>query len=183
MRAPTGACACSCSCTTWEMDTCCLLRWRLTWHVNAQVVNAGAHRCVCVQLKLYHLAVAAVEKCEALAELEGAASVGPAPGAGPAFKVLKQLVHNWLLDTMQTGNRRALVHTSLLQPDAYVLTDKQHWWAALTCVHVCTASGPAKPGFLQKVGRLDKVVGTPAGHSLCMLEIGQGVRLMVIINI
>ncbi|CAL8464190.1 g3725 [Coccomyxa elongata] len=70
-----------------------------------EVVNAGAHRCVCVQLKLYHLAVAAVEKCEALAELEGAASVGPAPGAGPAFKVLKQLVHNWLLDTVQTGNR------------------------------------------------------------------------------
>lgn len=74
----------------------------------AQVVNAGAHRCVCVQLKLYHLAVAAVEKCEALAELEGATSVGPAPGAGPAFKVLKQLVHNWLLDTVQTGNRCVL---------------------------------------------------------------------------
>lgn len=72
-----------------------------------QVVASGAHRCVCVQLKLYHLAVAAVEKCEALAELEGAASVGPVSGAGPAFKVLKQLVHNWLADTMQTGNRCA----------------------------------------------------------------------------
>lgn len=70
-----------------------------------QVISSGAYRSVCVQLRLYHLAVAAVERCEALAELEGAAAVGAAQSAGPAFRVLKQLVHNWLVDTMQNGNR------------------------------------------------------------------------------
>ena len=43
-----------------------------------QVISSGAYRSVCVQLRLYHLAVAAVERCEALAELEGAAAVGAA---------------------------------------------------------------------------------------------------------
>jgi DNA polymerase epsilon subunit 1 len=63
---------------------------------------------VCVQLRLYHLAVAAMEKCEALAELEGAAAAASnAAGAGVAFRVLKQLVHNWLVDTMQNSNRCA----------------------------------------------------------------------------
>ena len=70
-----------------------------------QITSSGAHRCVCVQLRLYNLAVAAIERCEALAEMEGAGSVGVDPAAGPAFKVLKQLVHNWLTDAVQNGNR------------------------------------------------------------------------------
>ncbi len=70
-----------------------------------QITSSGAHRCVCVQLRLYNLAVAAIERCEALAEMEGAGSIGVDPAAGPAFKVLKQLVHNWLTDAVQNGNR------------------------------------------------------------------------------
>ena len=70
-----------------------------------QITSSGAHRCICVQLKLYNLAVAAIERCEALAEMEGAGSVGVDPAAGPAFKVLKQLVHNWLTDAVQNDNR------------------------------------------------------------------------------
>ena len=75
--------------------------------VCVQITSSGAHRCVCVQLRLYNLAVAAIERCEALAEMEGAGSIGVDPTAGPAFKVLKQLVHNWLTDAVQNGNRCA----------------------------------------------------------------------------
>lgn len=84
-----------------------------------------------MQLRLYHLAVASVEKCEALVELEGAASVGPAPGAGAAFKTLKQLVHNWLVDTMQTNNKCALA-TPLTQEcpcnrTSFLMQKPRHW--------------------------------------------------------
>lgn len=70
-----------------------------------QITASGAHRCVCVQLRVYNLAVASIERCEALAEMEGSGGIGVDPAAGPAFKVLKQLVHNWLTDAMQNGNR------------------------------------------------------------------------------
>ena len=81
-----------------------------------QITSSGAHRCVCVQLRLYNLAVAAIERCEALAEIEGAGSVGMDPAAGPAFKVLKQLVHSWLTDAVQNGNRCRDRHLLLHAP-------------------------------------------------------------------
>ena len=57
---------------------------------DVQVVYPGAYRCVCVQIKLHHMAVNS--------------SLDP-QGAGPAFKVLKQLVSNWLHDAVQNHNR------------------------------------------------------------------------------
>lgn len=72
-----------------------------------QITTSGAHRCVCVQLRLYNLAVASIERCEALAEMEGSGGIGVDPAAGSAFKVLKQLVHSWLTDAVQNGNRQS----------------------------------------------------------------------------
>ena len=82
--------------------SCCELS---NWVFCTQITASGAHRCVCVQLRVYNLAVASIERCEALAEMEGSGGIGVDPAAGPAFKVLKQLVHNWLTDAMQNGNR------------------------------------------------------------------------------
>ena len=75
--------------------------------VLVQTTTSGSYRNVCVQLRLYNLAVASIERCEALAEMEGSGGIGVDPLAGPAFKILKQLVHNWLTDAMQNGNRYA----------------------------------------------------------------------------
>lgn len=73
-----------------------------------QVVYPGAYRCVCVQIKLHHMAVNATAQAGVIGELEGAAlldsSLDP-QGSGPAFKVLKQLVSNWLNDAVQNHNR------------------------------------------------------------------------------
>ena len=75
---------------------------------RAQVVCPGAYRCVCVRLKLYNLAVSAIVKSEALAELEGASSAaGVDARAAPVFRVLRQLVHAWLAEASQGQNRRA----------------------------------------------------------------------------
>ena len=75
---------------------------------DVQVVYPGAYRCVCVQIKLHHMAVNATAQAGVIGELEGAAlldsSLDP-QGAGPAFKVLKQLVSNWLHDAVQNHNR------------------------------------------------------------------------------
>ena len=71
---------------------------------------SGAYRCVCVQIKLHHMAVNATAQAGVIEELEGAAlhdsSLDP-QGSGPAFKVLKQLVSNWLTDAVQNHNRYA----------------------------------------------------------------------------
>jgi hypothetical protein len=54
------------------------------------------------------MAVNATAQAGVIGELEGAAlldsSLDP-QGAGPAFKVLKQLVSNWLHDAVQNHNR------------------------------------------------------------------------------
>lgn len=75
-----------------------------------QVVYSGAYRCVCVQIKLHHMAVNATAQAGVVGELEGAAlldSTLDPQGAGQAFKVLKQLVSNWLADATQNNNRQA----------------------------------------------------------------------------
>ena len=61
-----------------------------------QVVYPGAYRCVCVQIKLHHMAVNATAQAGVLGEMEGAALMD---------KVLKQLVTNWLADATQNNNR------------------------------------------------------------------------------
>ena len=77
-------------------------------HACLQVVYSGAYRCVCVQIKLHHMAVNATAQAGVIEELEGAtlhdSSLDP-HGSGPAFKVLKQLVSNWLTDAVQNHNR------------------------------------------------------------------------------
>lgn len=57
------------------------------------VVAPGVYRCVCVSLRLHHLAVAAVDQAALLAEASGALTLeGLLGGAAPAFKVLRDLV-------------------------------------------------------------------------------------------
>ena len=73
-----------------------------------QVVYPGAYRCVCVQIKLHHMAVNATAQAGVVGEMEGAAlldSTLDPQGGGQAFKVLKQLVSNWLADATQNNNR------------------------------------------------------------------------------
>lgn len=62
---------------------------------------SGAYRCVCVRLRLLHLAVNAVCQAGLLGELEGAALAEGQAGSDPAFKVLRHLVNNWLNDATQ----------------------------------------------------------------------------------
>ena len=64
------------------------------------------------------MAVNATAQAGVIEELEGAAlhdsSLDP-QGSGPAFKVLKQLVSNWLTDAVQNHNRCAAQSPLLLQ--------------------------------------------------------------------
>lgn len=70
---------------------------------RSELAFPGAYRSMCVTLRLQHLAVAAVEAADGLAELEGAA--GPATGAaGPAFKVLRALQAAWIRDATANHN-------------------------------------------------------------------------------
>lgn len=69
-----------------------------------QVCFPGAYRCVCVRLRLLNLTVNAIVKSDALAELEGGVAAMDASGCAAAFRVLKQLVSNWLADASQYSN-------------------------------------------------------------------------------
>ncbi len=73
--------------------------------MSMQVSWPGAYRCVCVRLRLLHLAVNSVVQAGLLGELEGAALAEGQAGSDPAFKVLRQLVCNWLNDATQFGNQ------------------------------------------------------------------------------
>lgn len=86
-----------------------------------QVVYPGAYRCVCVQIKLHHMAVNATAQAGVLGELEGAALVDSSldpQGCGPAFKVLKQLVSNWLTDAVQNHNRYSMLRHNAAVPES-----------------------------------------------------------------
>lgn len=89
---------------------------------HSELSYPGVYRSVCVTLRLHHLAVAAVEVADALAELEGAASgaaaavsgSGGGGGSGPGcsngaagFKVLRALQAAWIRDA--TANRNMWV--------------------------------------------------------------------------
>ena len=61
------------------------------------VDTPGAYREVCIEVRLHHLAVNALLKSGAMAELEGtAASAAMEGGTGPALKVLRRMVEGWL---------------------------------------------------------------------------------------
>ena len=69
---------------------------------TAQVLRPGAYRCVCVELEVHHLAVAAITGLDALAGRvggDGAAAPGP-----PALRVLQRLVEGWLKEAVQHAN-------------------------------------------------------------------------------
>ena len=91
--------------------------------LRAEVVNPGAYRCVCVEFKAHHLAVCAVANAHLLNDLEqgallgyddrGAAKGGHQGGDGGvrggheaagAFRVLRGLVNNWLVDATERRN-------------------------------------------------------------------------------
>ena len=69
----------------------------------SQVLRPGAYRCVCVELEVHHLAVAAILAAENLGALEGGDGA-PAVGGPPALAVLRRLVENWLRDATQNSN-------------------------------------------------------------------------------
>ncbi|KAK9824549.1 hypothetical protein WJX72_011249 [[Myrmecia] bisecta] len=76
-------------------------------HQSIEVVFPGAYRCVCVRLRLHHLAVNSIIQAALIGELEGAAVLDDQQGCGPAFRVLKQLVQNWLNDAANFSNMYA----------------------------------------------------------------------------
>lgn len=88
--------------------------------VRAEVTAPGAYRCVCVELKAHHLAVCAIANAHLLNDLEAGALLGydnsgPGKAAGEqgvrggheaaaAFRTLRTLVNNWLVDATERRN-------------------------------------------------------------------------------
>lgn len=70
----------------------------------SQVLRPGAYRCVCVELEVHHLAVAAILGLDTLAGLEGGDGGGGDAGGPPALKTLKRLVDGWLKEAVQLAN-------------------------------------------------------------------------------
>lgn len=68
----------------------------------------GAYRCICVRLDVHHLAVTAIEQSVVLNVLEGTGAAQVPETCGAAFRVLKGLVHRWLIDaTLQSNASRS----------------------------------------------------------------------------
>lgn len=72
----------------------------------------GAYRAVCVELKIHHLAVNALDKAGLLGDLEGVALVDEGSTVGPAFRVLRGMVQRLLEDATRRSN---LLADSLLK--------------------------------------------------------------------
>ena len=87
--------------------------------VRAEVTAPGAYRCVCVELKAHHLAVCAIANAHLLNDLEQGALLGYDHGSGKAggesgvrggheaaaaFRTLRALVNNWLVDATERRN-------------------------------------------------------------------------------
>ena len=87
--------------------------------VRAEVTAPGAYRCVCVELKAHHLAVCAIANAHLLNDLEQGALLGYDHGSGKAggesgvrggheaaaaFRTLRELVNNWLVDATERRN-------------------------------------------------------------------------------
>mmetsp|Transcript_42312 Transcript_42312/g.135440 ORF Transcript_42312/g.135440 Transcript_42312/m.135440 type:complete len:1109 (-) Transcript_42312:20-3346(-) len=87
---------------------------------SPELVFPGSYRGVCIELKINHLAVNAIDKSGQINELEGGVLLGLdseagnqllAPdshdeqlGCAPAFKVLKSLVQSWLQDAVSNDS-------------------------------------------------------------------------------
>jgi len=89
---------------------------------RAEVNNPGAYRCVCVELKAHHLAVCAIANAHLLNDLEQGALLGYEQStvgggkdkgdsgvrggheAAAAFRTLRTLVNNWLVDATERRN-------------------------------------------------------------------------------
>jgi hypothetical protein len=69
------------------------------------VVKPGAYRCVCLEVEINHLAVAAIAALEDLAEAEGG-NIDSADfvSGPPALPVLAKLVSAWLRDASERDN-------------------------------------------------------------------------------
>ena len=90
---------------------------------TGDVLVPGAYRCVCVQVAVNHLTVAALVAAPALADADG----GPADGGGgAAMRCLRRLVQAWVSDATQHGSAYA----------DELLTGLGRW----------LRSGPARPG-------------------------------------
>ena len=85
---------------------------------RTEVTNVGAFRSVCVELKAHHLVVCAIVNSGILNDLEHGALLGFETGtkgatrsggheAAGAFKTLRKLISNWLLDATDYGNEYA----------------------------------------------------------------------------
>ena len=89
---------------------------------RAEVNNPGAYRCVCVELRAHHLAVCAIANAHLLNDLEQGALLGYEQNtvgsgkdkgdsgvrggheAAAAFRTLRTLVNNWLVDATERRN-------------------------------------------------------------------------------
>ena len=71
---------------------------------RVEVAWPGAYRCVCLEVRVNHLAVCAVLEAATLGEMEGAALGDDQAGCGPAFRVLRGLAQNWVEDATRRHN-------------------------------------------------------------------------------
>jgi DNA polymerase epsilon subunit 1 len=87
------------------------------------LIFAGAYRSIVIELKILHLAVNALLKCNQVNEIEGGALLGfeidnksgaqastgsiswdESSSCATAFRVLKQMVQGWVADAVNSGN-------------------------------------------------------------------------------
>lgn len=64
----------------------------------------GAYRCVCLEVRINHLAVCAVLEAVTLSEMEGAALGEDGAGCGPAFRVFRGLAQTLMEDATRRSN-------------------------------------------------------------------------------
>ena len=108
---------------------------------SIDILRPGAYRCACVQLRLHHLLVAAVDAAPALADLDGGALDGGA-GGGAAMRCLRRLVRAWVVDATSRGSRAA--DALLLSLGRWLRDDRRGGMYAV----------PLSEGSLKLAGRL-----------------------------
>ncbi|PRW20477.1 DNA polymerase epsilon catalytic subunit A [Chlorella sorokiniana] len=69
-----------------------------------EITFPGAYRCVCVELRISHLAVNAILEAATISELEGSTLLEDQHGCAPAFRVLKNLAQSWMDDATKRSN-------------------------------------------------------------------------------
>jgi len=108
---------------------------------SIDILRPGAYRCACVQLRLHHLLVAAVDAAPALADLDGGALDGGS-GGGAAMRCLRRLVRAWVVDATSRGSRAA--DSLLLSLGRWLRDDRRGGMYAV----------PLSEGSLKLAGRL-----------------------------